>query len=40
VALEIGAVDEVIDPSRTRERLAEWLAAAPARHGRHGNIPL
>jgi acetyl-CoA/propionyl-CoA carboxylase carboxyl transferase subunit len=40
VAMEIGAVDEVIDPAYTRERLAEALAAAPARRGRHGNIPL
>lgn len=40
VAMEIGAVDEVIDPSYTRERLAEVLAAAPAGRGRHGNIPL
>jgi acetyl-CoA/propionyl-CoA carboxylase carboxyl transferase subunit len=33
-------VDEVIEPSQTRRRLAEALASAPARRGRHGNIPL
>jgi hypothetical protein len=38
--MDIGAVDEVVDPSRTCERLAEVLAAAPAGHGRHGNNPL
>jgi acetyl-CoA/propionyl-CoA carboxylase carboxyl transferase subunit len=39
-ALEIGVVDEVIEPERTRRRLAEALAAAPAARGAHGNIPL
>ena len=39
-ALTIGVVDEVIEPSHTRRRLAEALASAPARRGRHGNIPL
>jgi acetyl-CoA/propionyl-CoA carboxylase carboxyl transferase subunit len=39
-ALEIGVVDEVIEPARTRRRLAEALAAAPAARGAHGNIPL
>lgn len=39
-ALEIGVVDEVIEPDRTRRRLAEALAAAPAARGAHGNIPL
>jgi len=39
-ALAIGVVDEVIEPSQTRRRLAEALASAPARRGRHGNIPL
>ena len=39
-ALEIGVVDEVIAPERTRRRIAEALAAAPAARGTHGNIPL
>ncbi|SHN88487.1 acetyl-CoA/propionyl-CoA carboxylase carboxyl transferase subunit [Geodermatophilus obscurus] len=39
-ALEIGVVDEVVDPSRTRRRLVAALAAAPAGRGAHGNIPL
>jgi acetyl-CoA/propionyl-CoA carboxylase carboxyl transferase subunit len=38
--LDIGAVDEVIDPADTRRRLAEAIAAAPDRRGGHGNIPL
>ncbi|MGH3682439.1 MAG: acyl-CoA carboxylase subunit beta [Natronosporangium sp.] len=39
-ALEVGVVDEVIEPDRTRRRLAEAIAAAPAARGAHGNIPL
>jgi acetyl-CoA/propionyl-CoA carboxylase carboxyl transferase subunit len=39
-AVEIGAVDEVIEPSRTRTALAQALASAPYRRGNHGNIPL
>jgi acetyl-CoA/propionyl-CoA carboxylase carboxyl transferase subunit len=39
-ALQIGVVDEVVDPSQTRRRLVEALAAAPAGRGAHGNIPL
>jgi len=39
-ALEIGVVDEVIEPTQTRRRIAEALAAAPAARGAHGNIPL
>ncbi|NMO52956.1 acyl-CoA carboxylase subunit beta [Actinoplanes sp. TBRC 11911] len=39
-ALEIGVVDDMIKPEDTRRRLAEALAAAPAAHGAHGNIPL
>jgi acetyl-CoA/propionyl-CoA carboxylase carboxyl transferase subunit len=33
-------VDEVIDPVRTRRRLVEALASAPAGRGHHTNIPL
>jgi acetyl-CoA/propionyl-CoA carboxylase carboxyl transferase subunit len=39
-ALEIGVVDAVVEPSETRKRIAEALAAAPAARGAHGNIPL
>jgi acetyl-CoA/propionyl-CoA carboxylase carboxyl transferase subunit len=39
-ALEIGVVDAVVEPDRTRRALAEALAAAPAGRGAHGNIPL
>jgi acetyl-CoA/propionyl-CoA carboxylase carboxyl transferase subunit len=39
-AVEIGAVDEVIEPTRTRTALAQALASAPHRRGNHGNIPL
>jgi acetyl-CoA/propionyl-CoA carboxylase carboxyl transferase subunit len=39
-ALEIGVVDDVIQPVETRRRIAEALAAAPAARGAHGNIPL
>ena len=39
-AMELGVVDELIDPSRTRAELAAALAAVPAARGAHGNIPL
>jgi acetyl-CoA/propionyl-CoA carboxylase carboxyl transferase subunit len=39
-ARELGVVDEVIEPSRTREAIALAIAGAPQRQGRHGNIPL
>jgi acetyl-CoA/propionyl-CoA carboxylase carboxyl transferase subunit len=39
-ALEIGVVDDVIEPVDSRRRIAEALAAAPAARGAHGNIPL
>jgi acetyl-CoA/propionyl-CoA carboxylase carboxyl transferase subunit len=39
-AMEIGVVDEVIEPARTRALITEALAAAPAGRGAHGNIPL
>jgi acetyl-CoA/propionyl-CoA carboxylase carboxyl transferase subunit len=39
-ALEIGVVDDVIEPGESRRRIAEALAAAPAARGAHGNIPL
>ncbi|MER6951901.1 carboxyl transferase domain-containing protein [Nonomuraea sp. NPDC000554] len=39
-ALALGVVDEVVEPAHTRQRIAEALAASPARRGGHGNIPL
>jgi acetyl-CoA/propionyl-CoA carboxylase carboxyl transferase subunit len=39
-AIEIGVVDEKIDPAHTRSKLTAALAGAPARRGRHKNIPL
>ncbi len=39
-ALEIGVVDEVIEPTQTRRRLVAALAAAIPGRGAHGNIPL
>ncbi len=38
--IDLGVVDDVIDPTFTRRRLAEALAAAPAGRGHHNNIPL
>lgn len=40
LALDLGVVDAVIDPSETRGRLIGALAAAPAGRGPHRNIPL
>jgi acetyl-CoA/propionyl-CoA carboxylase carboxyl transferase subunit len=39
-AVEIGVVDEIIEPKVTRSALAAAIAAAPQRRGNHGNIPL
>ncbi|MDQ1746722.1 MAG: acetyl-CoA/propionyl-CoA carboxylase carboxyl transferase subunit, partial [Frankiaceae bacterium] len=39
-AVELGVVDEVVAPDRTRTALAGALAAALPARGRHGNIPL
>lgn len=39
-AVEIGVVDEIVDPSSTRTALARAIAEAPAARGQHGNIPL
>lgn len=39
-AMEIGVVDQLIDPATTRAALTEALAAAPPGRGVHGNIPL
>jgi acetyl-CoA/propionyl-CoA carboxylase carboxyl transferase subunit len=39
-AMELGVVDELVEPSHTRRAIADALAAAPAGRGAHGNIPL
>jgi len=39
-AIELGVVDDKIDPAHTRSVLTQALAEAPARRGRHKNIPL
>lgn len=43
-AVEIGVVDEVVEPHRTRSAIAEAIRheidTAGVRRGRHGNIPL
>ena len=39
-AVEIGVVDEIIQPNATRTALAKAILGAPARRGDHGNIPL
>jgi acetyl-CoA/propionyl-CoA carboxylase carboxyl transferase subunit len=39
-AWALGVIDEVIEPSATREAIVRAIAAAPQVRGRHGNIPL
>jgi acetyl-CoA/propionyl-CoA carboxylase carboxyl transferase subunit len=39
-AVELGVVDEVIDPGRTRRAIATAIAGAFPGRGAHGNIPL
>ncbi|MBD0293110.1 MAG: acyl-CoA carboxylase subunit beta [Jiangellaceae bacterium] len=39
-AVEIGVVDEIVEPAATRSALAAAIAAAPTWRGTHGNIPL
>jgi acetyl-CoA/propionyl-CoA carboxylase carboxyl transferase subunit len=39
-ALQIGVVDEVVEPRQTKRRLVAALSAAPHGRGAHGNIPL
>jgi acetyl-CoA/propionyl-CoA carboxylase carboxyl transferase subunit len=39
-ARALGVIDEIIEPSRTREAIAAAIAAAPQVRGAHGNIPL
>jgi acetyl-CoA/propionyl-CoA carboxylase carboxyl transferase subunit len=39
-AIALGVVDEIIEPAKTRAALSRAIGEAPARRGRHGNIPL
>jgi acetyl-CoA/propionyl-CoA carboxylase carboxyl transferase subunit len=39
-AQEIGVIDELIEPAKTRSGIAAAIASAPQRRGHHGNIPL
>jgi acetyl-CoA/propionyl-CoA carboxylase carboxyl transferase subunit len=39
-ARALGVIDEVIEPSATREAIVRAIATAPQVRGRHGNIPL
>jgi acetyl-CoA/propionyl-CoA carboxylase carboxyl transferase subunit len=39
-AMELGVIDEVIQPEATRSAIARAIVDAPPRRGSHGNIPL
>ena len=39
-AIEIGVVDEILEPTVTSTALAQAILQAPANRGLHGNIPL
>jgi acetyl-CoA/propionyl-CoA carboxylase carboxyl transferase subunit len=39
-AMDLGVVDKLIEPTRTRAEIVAALAAVPPGHGAHGNIPL
>jgi acetyl-CoA/propionyl-CoA carboxylase carboxyl transferase subunit len=39
-AVSLGVIDEVIEPVKTRQAIADAIAAAPDTRGHHGNIPL
>jgi acetyl-CoA/propionyl-CoA carboxylase carboxyl transferase subunit len=39
-AQELGVIDEVIEPAKTRQAIAEAIAGADQVRGQHGNIPL
>ena len=39
-AVEIGVVDEIILPTKTRNAIAKAISQAPQLRGAHGNIPL
>jgi acetyl-CoA/propionyl-CoA carboxylase carboxyl transferase subunit len=39
-AIELGVIDEIVEPVKTRAAIAYAIADAPPRRGSHGNIPL
>jgi hypothetical protein len=39
-AIGADVVDEIVDPAKSRRRIAEALAEARPGRGNHGNIPL
>jgi acetyl-CoA/propionyl-CoA carboxylase carboxyl transferase subunit len=39
-AISIGVIDEIIEPSKTRQAIVDAIAKAPCARGQHGNIPL
>lgn len=39
-AVEIGVIDEIVEPKKTRSALAKAILDAPQLRGKHGNIPL
>ena len=39
-AVELGVVDEIIEPAQPRQGIARAIATARPHRGRHGNIPL
>jgi acetyl-CoA/propionyl-CoA carboxylase carboxyl transferase subunit len=39
-AQDLGVIDEIIEPSQTREAVIRAIVDAPQRRGHHGNIPL
>ena len=39
-AVEMGVVDQVVDPALTRSTVARVLWDTPGHRGLHGNIPL
>jgi acetyl-CoA/propionyl-CoA carboxylase carboxyl transferase subunit len=39
-AVDLGVVDQVVDPALTRKAVAEVLLDSPGARGQHGNIPL
>jgi acetyl-CoA/propionyl-CoA carboxylase carboxyl transferase subunit len=39
-AVELGVIDAIIEPARTRQELARAIAEAPQLRGVHANIPL
>jgi len=39
-AVALGVIDEVVDPTKTRQAIVDAIAKAPCTRGQHGNIPL